>query len=350
MHFDATEDQVMVQQMVRRFVTEQISPMAIDLAHHHEQIATVIKGMTELGLRGARADFDHEGSGMDALCETFIIEEIARGDLGLALMIAHHNLGTMLLSAMSHHTTSHFTAGSGWIGVSFVDDTILSDTITTTIDFVPAGTYLTHHILVSDAQAVLIDLSAQGVTVTPQTNALGLRATSPARITLHNAPASSLCPTDDANSAPLISQARARHHVHYAAAAVGLGQAAYDVAATYAYERKQFGRRLTDFQVTQFKLANMAMRQQCARHMCYLATSYVDQQEGLYHALNAHAFACKSTSFIADEGVQLHGGYGYTSEYPIERYYRDSIALQSLCGGVQRLQYQAGALFVEQGS
>ncbi len=343
MNFQATEDHVMVQQMVRRFVTEQILPHTIELAHHTTHtFHTLLSKLSELGLKGARASFAHEGSEMDAPSETFIIEELARGDLGLALMLAHHNLATQLLSQADHASTTDFSTGDKWAGIAFTGE-LSPDRLTLSCDFIPGGAHLTHLVVCTFDHAVLVDLSE--ATITPQPDALGMRASSPARITLENAPTQSLTLSPEQ-----LRQAHITHHVHHAAAATGLAQAAYEVSAAYAHERKQFKKRLTSFQVTQFKLADMATRHQCARHMCYLATSPPSQGEALRCALDAHAFAIKAAAFIADEGVQLHGGYGYTSEYVIERHYRDAIALQSLGGGLATIQARAGEEFVEQAS
>jgi alkylation response protein AidB-like acyl-CoA dehydrogenase len=110
-----------------------------------------------------------------------------------------------------------------------------------------------------------------------------------------------------------------------AAQAVGIAQAAYDLARTYALERRQFGRRIADFQAIQFKLADMAMEIDAARLLTYRAAWL--KQEGRPHGAEgakAKLFASETARRQTAEAIQILGGYGYTKEFAAERYYRDA--------------------------
>jgi len=113
--------------------------------------------------------------------------------------------------------------------------------------------------------------------------------------------------------------------VEIAAQALGIGQGAFDRALEYALKRKQFGRRLIDFQVTQHKLADMATRLETARLLTYKAAWNFDQKR-IDPKLTSMAkmFAAKTAVDVADEAIQIHGGYGYITEYEVERFYRDA--------------------------
>ena len=111
--------------------------------------------------------------------------------------------------------------------------------------------------------------------------------------------------------------------------AVGIAQAAYTKALKYAKERKQFGQAISSFQVTQFKLADMALKIELARNMVYKAAWLKDQQKTFTkEAAMAKLYATEIAMEIAREAIQIHGGYGYMKEFEVERYLRDAKLLE----------------------
>ena len=111
--------------------------------------------------------------------------------------------------------------------------------------------------------------------------------------------------------------------------AVGVAQAAYDRALQYAKERKQFGKSLSEFQVTQFKLADMAMKIELARNMVYKAAWLKDEGKPFTkEAAMCKLYASEMAMEVTDEAIQIHGGYGYMKEYEVERYMRDAKLLE----------------------
>lgn len=114
-----------------------------------------------------------------------------------------------------------------------------------------------------------------------------------------------------------------------AAMAVGIAQAAFERALSYSKERKQFGQTLSSFQVTQFKLADMAMKIELARNMVYKASWLKDEGKPFTkEAAMAKLYASEIAMEIADQAIQIHGGYGYMKEYEVERYMRDAKLLE----------------------
>ena len=113
------------------------------------------------------------------------------------------------------------------------------------------------------------------------------------------------------------------------AMAVGIAQAAFDRALSYSKERKQFGKTLSEFQITQFKLADMAMKIELARNMVYKAAWLKDQGRPFSkEASMCKLYASEIAMEVADEAIQIHGGYGYMKEYEVERYMRDAKLLE----------------------
>ncbi|MBI2893163.1 MAG: acyl-CoA dehydrogenase family protein [Deltaproteobacteria bacterium] len=124
-----------------------------------------------------------------------------------------------------------------------------------------------------------------------------------------------------------------------AARAVGLGEAALDAALSYARERRQFGRRIADFQAIQLKLARMATRLRAARLMVYDAARTKDRGEDVtLPAAMAKLFATETCNLVADDALQIHGAYGYSREFPVERYYRDA-RLTTIVEGTSEIQH-----------
>jgi butyryl-CoA dehydrogenase len=120
-------------------------------------------------------------------------------------------------------------------------------------------------------------------------------------------------------------QTLAGGRIGIAAQAVGIAQAAYDAARVYALERRQFGKRIADFQAIQFKLADMATGIDAARWLTYRAAWL--KQAGLPHTAEgaqAKLLASRTAVDVTSEAIQVFGGYGYTREFPVERYYRDA--------------------------
>ncbi len=347
MRFELSENQNMIQEQVRRFATNRLAP----LAHTSLPIKDLLSEIYDLGLRGPRVSFDFDGLSMDAISDVIIIEELAKQDAGLALMLAMHNLGAFTLGLIEHPWTTQFTTGDQWLGVAFIDAPENSDALDLTLDFVAGAQHLTHMLLISHEQILLTPLSHQSVTRTVLDSPLGLRAIEPCSIEFNNTPAQTLQVFGhNSNQEDVeLSLLHATHHAHLAAICTGLAQSAYLAGATYAYERKQFNRRLTDFQVTQFKLANMATQNTAAKHLLYYAAHCIDttQMNAASQALLAHSRAIKSAKDTTDEALQLHGGYGYTQEYIIERHYRDIVALSALSGGRRKANLRAGELLLE---
>ena len=109
-----------------------------------------------------------------------------------------------------------------------------------------------------------------------------------------------------------------------AAQAVGIAQAAFEEAFKYAHEREQFGQAIANFQAIQFKLSDMALKIEAARLLTYKAAVLKDQGQSTKYCSMAKLFASESANWIANQAVQIHGGYGYVKEYAVERYFRDA--------------------------
>ena len=174
--------------------------------------------------------------------------------------------------------------------------------------------------------AFIFEKGTKGFSPSKKENKLGLRASETASVVFED------CYVPDANrlgnegegfvnAMQILDGGR----ISIAALAVGIAQGAYESALRYAKEREQFGKPISEFQAIQFKLANMATRIDAARLLMYRAASLKDQKRKVTKESSmAKLFASEMSVYVCEEAIQIHGGYGYTKDYPAEKYWRDS--------------------------
>lgn len=316
MQFELTEDQAMIIDMVKRFATDQIAPNAHSWSEGHTDASGLWTELGALGLTSASVSEEHGGIGLTTHTTAMMLEELARADLGVALVFMNHLIAVQLLST-SGLATAEMLSGDALVSLAHAPSFADQDELGACDLFALGASDASHLVLFGGEYCQLVDLS--GAVREAAGAALGVRSARASVISLQGQPATKFTPSVSAAEHQRLLQA---------SCAVGVGQAALDAAGTYAIDRKQFGRRLADFQVTQFKLATMATELDSARGLTMKACLTEDATRASL-AAQARSWSTRVAMFISDEAVQLHGGYGYTREYDVERYYRDA---KWLCG------------------
>jgi len=367
--FQMTEEQTMLQQAAREFAEKEIRPHVMRLDEAQEFPMEIVRKMAELGFLGATVPADLGGAGLTALEFVVIMEEIARIDPSVALTLAAHS-GLCLehIAKFSNDGQKHKYipdlatgkkigswcltepgAGSDAGGMKTVatrsgDQYVLNGSKT----FITNGSFAETFVVMaktdpskgkSGISAFIVEKAMGGIAVGKKENKLGMRASDTVQLIFENVkvPKENLLGKEgEGFKQALVVLDSGR--VGIAALSVGLAQGALDASLKYAKERQAFGKALAEHQAIQFKLADMAVEIQAARLLTYRAALAKAKGEEInLVAAEAKLFASEAATRAANEAVQIHGGYGYIKEFPVEKYYRD-VKLLTIGEGTSEVQ------------
>lgn len=354
--FDLSEDQEALRQHIRSFVEEEIKPVALQYDESQEFPTEIFKKLGELGYLGIVMPPELGGSGLGYMEYAIVVEEVARGCPAIALGVAAHNgLCTSHIyrfgsDELRQKYVTRLATGSTMGAWGLTEPSAGSDaggTKTTAVrdgdDWILNGSknFITHGnvgdicvvMAVTDPtagkrgiSAFAIDKSMPGFYGSKKENKLGMRCSDTASLTFDNVrvPGSHLIGKPGEGFIQAL-QILDGGRISIAALSVGLAQGAFEAALKYSVEREQFGKRLADQQAIQFKLAKMSMDIQASRDLTYRAAWLRDLGRPFgREASQAKLFASEVAVHTAEEAIQIHGGYGYVKEYPVEKYWRDS--------------------------
>jgi len=362
MNFDLSQEQKMIRETVRDFAEREVKPLAQELDEKGEFSYELTKKMGELGLFGMNLPQKYGGQGLDTLSYIIAVEEMARVDGShSATLAAHNSLGIGPLYGYGTEEQKmkylpQLCTGEGLWSFGLTEPGAGSDSRgskTTAIlegdEWVINGSKIFITNGASDinkgctVQAVSGEKDGRKIftTIIVEAGTPGFR-----RVPMHNkmmwrASDTSELYFDDVRVPKdnLLGKVGEGSHImlhtldggrlSIGAMGLGLAQGAFEMALHYANERKQFGKPLTKFQINAFKLADMAMKIELARNLLYKACWLKDQGRPYgKEAAMSKLYCSEIAREVADEAVQIHGGYGLMKDYPIERFYRDQRLLQ----------------------
>ena len=355
MDFELTADQRAIQTLTRELAEAEIAPNAADWDHEHRFPDELIPKLAELGLLGVCVPEEYGGAGADFLSYVIVLEELSRADAGVGVTVAVHTSATTLpiLAFGTDEQRARFVpalARGEQLGAfaltepgSGSDAGSLRTTATPDGDgwvlngskqWITNGSRAGTFVLFARTDAATLGargvscfvVDAEHVRITREEEKLGLNSSTTSDLILEGARVGRDRLLHDEGRGFRVAMATLDGgRIGIAAQAVGIAQAAYDVARAYALEREQFGRRIGDFQAIQWKLADMATEIDAARLLTYRAAWL--KQTGRPHAAEgakAKLFASEMARRQTGEAIQILGGYGYTREFPVERFYRDA--------------------------
>lgn len=353
---ELTDEQKMIQDVARDFAENEIKPIAAELDREGRFPAGLVKKMAELGFMGIFVPEQHGGSGMDTLTYVLALEEICRACASTGVVMSVNNslvcdpilkfgdeeqkkeylyplakgekLGCFSLSepaagsdAGGLRTTAvkngQYYAINGtknWVTNGPEADVI--------IVFASTDLSKKHH----GVTAFIVDKETPGIIVGKIEHKLGIRASSTSQIIFEDC----RVPIEnrlgqEGDGFKIAMQTLDGGRIGIGAQAVGIAQAAFEEAVRYSKEREAFNQPVSNFQGIQFMIADMAMQIEAARLLVWQAARTKDKKAKFTkQAAMAKLFASETAMWVTTKAIQIHGGYGYTTDYPAERHFRDA--------------------------
>jgi len=361
MDFAFTDEQRQFRDALRDFVQREVMPVARDWEHSGRYPTEIVATMASMGLFGITVPEEYGGLDVDRVSFALVFEEISRGWMGIAGILGSHSLSCWLiarhgtaeqkarhlpeLSAGIRRTGVALTepgAGTDLQGIRTVarrdgDDYVVDGTkmwITNARHADPLPVLVKTNPTTTPAHRgmsiLLVDADSAGYEVTRDIPKLGYKGTESCEVVLRGVrvPQANLLGGVEGRGLQQALSALETGRINIAARSVGIAQRAWEEALAYARQRTAFGQPIADFQAVQLQLANMATRLQAARLMVYWSATRagsngrVDTESAM-----AKTFASEVALECAIDAMKIHGGYGYSTEYEVERLYRDAILM-----------------------
>lgn len=370
MNFDFTEEQKIFQDSIRRFALQEMAP----LVKRAEETKTFpLELYPKMGAQGYLCityDEKYGGAGADKVCDAIINLEIGRISMAFAATLSSQALSTFPINffgsedqkvkyfplAISGEKTFAFamTEPNAGSDSANIETTAKRDgdgyVINGTKMFVtngPFADYITISASTDRSKRIkgiaifVVNKDAPGLKNMGKLDKMGLHSAETGEIVFEDCRVSEECLIGPPEGGfPGLMEALNESRISVAAMIAGTAQAAFEAAMTYSKERVVFGRTINKFQVNRFKLVEMGMMVEISQLLVYKAAWLCDKKKPFAkEASTAKLFASEAASFVTSEAVQLHGGYGYMKEYPVERYFRDA-RVGTIFEGTSEVQHE----------
>jgi alkylation response protein AidB-like acyl-CoA dehydrogenase len=356
MNFDLTEEQKLLKQTIRDFAETQIAPGAAARDEAARFPTELIPKMAELGLFGIMIPQEYGGAGLDTLSAAIIGEELARVDAAIALIVASHNslCAAHILNFGSEMQKQKYLPslargeklgawaltepGSGSDAAALKTRATLEGehwVLSGEKQFITQGSTAGVYVIMTSTEpsqgkrgisAFIAESGTAGLRVGKIENKLGVRASDTVAVQIEDArvPKANLLGQLNGSFDDVLKVLQGGR-VGIGAMAVGIAQGAFEESIKYARMRKQFGKPIAEFEAIQWMLADMATEIDAARLLVYRAAQLKDRGMPFVTAASeAKLYAAETAMRATTKAIQIHGGYGYIKDYPVERYFRDA--------------------------
>ena len=369
MDFHLTENQKAVQELARDFAEKEIRPVVMKYDESQDFPFEIVQKLGELGFMGITWPEELGGAGLTDLEAVVIIEELAKVDPSISLTVASHNslcTGHIMLFANDDQKRKYVPdlAGGKKLGAwGLTEPASGSDSgamktiavhdgnawiLNGSKTFITQGSVGSTYVIMAvterskgkaSVSAFILEKGMKGFTIGKKENKLGMRCSDTATLIFENVcvPRENLIGGVGEGFKQALSVLDGGR-VGIAALSVGIAQGALDASVKYAKERQQFGKPLAEFQAIQWKLADMATEIHAARLLTYRAAWMKSKGMNInLAAAEAKYFASEAAVRATNEAVQIHGGYGFIKEFPVEKLYRD-VKLMTIGEGTSEVQ------------
>jgi alkylation response protein AidB-like acyl-CoA dehydrogenase len=357
-NFDLAEEHELVRRTVRDFAEQRIAPVAAELDREERFPYDLVAELAELGLMGMPIPEEYGGAGTDTLSYAIAIEELTRVDSSVAITVAAHtSLGTMPIYLFGSEEQKRewlpdLASGRRLAAFGLTEPDAGSDAGATRtraelrdgswivngskIFITNAGTDISACVTITartgedEISNLVVPNGTPGYEISAPMQKLGWHASDTRELSFRD------CAVPEGNLLGPRGEGFRQFleildggRISVAAMGVGLAQGAYDLAESYAKERRQFGKPIASFQAVQFRLADMATEIEAGRNLVYKAAWLKDQDRPFAQAAAmAKLYTGELSHRVANWALQIHGGYGYMEESPISRLYRDQKILE----------------------
>jgi alkylation response protein AidB-like acyl-CoA dehydrogenase len=354
--FSLNEEQTLLKQTVRDFAEAELRPHSREWDEKQEFPREVFTKLGELGLMGVVWPAEYGGSGLSTLDYAIVMEELARVDAGVALSVAAHNSlcsGHIFLAGSEEQKKKYLTplAKGQKVGAwGLTENSAGSDAGGTKTTAVRQGehwvlngskTFITNGRLADVAvvmavtdktkgkkgiSAFVVERGTPGFRAGKKEDKLGVRSSDTSELVFEDCriPAGNLLGKEGMGFVDTL-RILDRGRIGIAAFSLGIAQASLEESMKYAKDRRQFGHAIAEFQAVQFKIADMSTHVEAARLLTWRAAFLRDSgQDHTLQSSQAKLYASEIAVAAALDAIQIHGGYGYIKEYPVERYLRDA--------------------------
>jgi alkylation response protein AidB-like acyl-CoA dehydrogenase len=365
-----TERELLFQEAVRDFASSEIAPRAAAMDRDGSLDPDLIPQLFELGLMAIEIPESHGGTGADFFTSVLVVEELSKADPSVGVLVDVQN--TLVINAVrrwadDEQKATYFPrlasdtvgayalseAGSGSDAFALAcrarrdgDDWVLEGRKLWITNGAEAGVFIVFANADPDAgykgiTAFLVERDSAGFSVGKKEDKLGIRASSTTELILEGVRVPSANVLGEVGKGYKVAiETLNEGRIGIGAQMLGLAQGALDHTVRYVQEREQFGRAVGSFQGVQFQLAEMATEIEAARLLVYNAARLKDAgQPFLVQAAMAKLYASEMAQRVASRCIDLHGGYGFTREYPVEKFYRDA-KIGTIYEGTSNMQKQ----------
>jgi alkylation response protein AidB-like acyl-CoA dehydrogenase len=361
MQFQFTEEQLMIQKAARDFVVNECLPGVIERDEHQKYPKEQIEKLADLGFMGMMVSPDYGGAGMDTVSYVLAMEEISKIDASVSVSMSVNNslvcwgLETYGSEEQKQKYLTNLAQGKKdgelYIGAFLLSEpeagsdassqkTIAEDKgdyylLNGTKNWITNGSSASVYLVIAQTDAskgsrginvFIVEKNWPGVTVGAKENKLGIRGSDTHSILFNDVkvPKENRI-GENGFGFTFAMKTLAGGRIGIASQALGIASGAYELALKYSKERKAFGKEISQHQVIQFKLADMATKIEAARLLCLKAAWEKDNHSNYdVSSSMAKVFASETAMWVTVEAVQVHGGYGYVKEYHVERLMRDA--------------------------
>jgi butyryl-CoA dehydrogenase len=356
MDFELSPDHKVLQSSVRDFVEKEVKPLAIQIDENHKIPDELIQKMSALGLLGSFIPEAYGGAGLDILSYALVVEEVSKACASSGVLISAHT--SLACDPILHFGTESQKkkflpplAAGGKIGSFLLTEPEAGSDVANMATmyrkegdkfiingnkiFVTNGGFRGTGILFASVDrgmkhkgisAFIVDLESEGVEILRNENKLGIRGSFTTSFSINNlkVPAENLLGIEG-QGFKIAMETLNGGRIGIAAQALGIAEGAFERSLAYSKERKQFGHPLSELQSIQFKLADMFTRIETSRLIVY-RSAWLKENKKSYAVESAMCklHASETATYVTKEAIQIHGGYGYVTEYEVERMYRDA--------------------------